>query len=116
MPRLMKFQPRQPQPLTPAILSQSQTHQKVYDLIDPVNKKPFEFLDPFPSLDEDSDLSRMKNEANNRSIDVKEDISNEMCHMLKLKAENWSKMMRHVRSRVGSDLDHLDPLAKTKSL
>ena len=116
MPRLMKFQPRQPQPLTPAILSQSQTHQKQYDLIDMANKKPFEFLDPFPSLDEDSDLSRMKNEANNRSIDVKEDISNEMCHMLKLKAENWSKMMRHVRSRVGSDLDHLDPLAKTKSL
>ena len=109
MPRLLKFQPRQPQPLTPAILSQSQIHQKQYAI-------PFAYLSQFPSLDEDSDLSRMKDEANHRSISVKEAISNEMCRMLKLKAENWSSMMTQVSQALPSDLDHLNPLTSTMGL
>ena len=109
MPRLLKFQPRLPQPLTPSILSQSQINQKQYSI-------PFAYLSQFPSLEEDDDISRMNKEASNRSIDVKEDISAEMCRMLKLRAENWGKMMKQVGGELPGDLDHVDPLSYTKPL
>ena len=109
MPRMMKFQPRVAQPLTPCLLSQSQQHQKQYVI-------PFAYLSAMPSLDKDADYAKMKADANSRSIDVKEDISNEMCRMLKLKAENWAKMMQQVSNELPGDLDHLDPLSYTKPL
>ena len=76
----------------------------------------YEFLDPFPSLAQDSDLQRMKEDAESRSIDSKEEVSREMCRMLVDKAQNWQKTIAHVSRELPGDLDNLNPLSFLKPL
>ena len=54
-------------------------------------------------------------DAENRSIDSKEEVSREMCSMLVDKAQNWQKTIAHVAKDLPGDLDNLNPLVLNRS-
>ena len=107
--RQVRFAPRRARPLRHGMLAQSQQEQRHFAI-------PFEHLSRFPSLAQDSELQRMAEDAKNLSIDVKEDISTEMCAMLRDKARHWQRTMQRTIDALPGDLDHLDPLSYSKPL
>ena len=129
--RRNKFRSRKLGPFLPGKLAQSQALQRQYAIRrgcrathlkkdsgrsgEPLDMA-YEYLDKFPSLSQDSDLQRMKADAENRSIDSKEEVSREMCSMLVDKAQNWQKTIAHVAKDLPGDLDNLNPLSFLKPL